>query len=276
MQPRAAPAIAGHAGNASATEHKGILNKFKLLADWRGHVRRMLCFNAAMRLSYFLAGVSVLVAFGFLGFRILDLEQRLAVLTQRSDEDERQAHASEPRKVAIDTAVPSKDYETRLRTIEQRIAMLESLKQALPMPNSALGEGRLKQEEAILSVMERENSRVREVQLEWHKARWLETRKQQLAGFAYQQNLEPAQTTRLYEALERELDGLADVMKRPSFAEEPDQVASDWLKILGDTDHQAQEALSPAQYQAWSQGRLFERKVLWPWLPDDQNQTAKN
>jgi hypothetical protein len=168
------------------------------------------------------------------------------------------------------------DYEARLRTIEQRTSMLENLKQGLPMPNNAIGEDKLKQEQAILSVVERENSRIREVQLEWHKARWLETRKQQLAAFAYSQKLEPAQTTYLYDAVEHELNGLADVMKRPSFVEEPDQAAADWLNILGETDRRAQGVLTPAQYQTWAQGRLFERKVLWPWLPDAPAQSAQN
>ena len=77
------------------------------------------------------------------------------------------------------------------------------------------------------------------------------------------------------DALENELNGLADVMKRPSFGEEPDQAASDWLNILGDTDRKAQQALSPGQYQTWLQGRFFERKVLWPWLPDATPETAQ-
>jgi hypothetical protein len=226
-----------------------------------------------MRPSTLLASAGVLLAFGLLGFRIFDLEQRLALLTARSEEAE-SAHAEERREVTNQGA-PPKDYDARLRAIEQSIAALENMRAGLPMPTGNIGENRLKQEQAILSVVEQENSRIREVQLEWHKARWLETRKQQLAAFAFSQKLEPAQSTHLYEALESELNGLADVMKRPSFVEEPDQAATDWLNILGETDRQAQGTLTPAQYQTWTQGRLFERKVLWPWLPDAHPESAQ-
>lgn len=230
-----------------------------------------------MRSVTFVASVGVLVAFGLVGFRLIDLEQRVAMLTAHEEHREPESAASAGHPTAASSPpILTKDYEARLRAIEQRVANLENFKQGIPMP-SGVGEDRLKQEQAILSVVERENSRIREVQLEWHKARWLETRKQQLAAFAYSQQLQPAQTTHIYEALERELDGLAEVMKRPTFAEDPDQVASDWLKVLGQTDQQAQEVLSPAQYQTWVQGRLFERKVLWPWLPPDgAQQSAQN
>jgi len=217
----------------------------------------------------------VLFAFGVVGFRLIDLEQRLAALTAHNDGQEPESKHAEPPTAASVTPLLAKDNEARLRAIELRIATLENFRQGIPMP-SGVGEDRLKQEQAILSVVERENSRIREVQLEWHKARWLETRKQQLAAFAYSQQLQPAQTTHIYDALERELDGLAEVMKRPGFAEDPDQVASDWLKVLGQTDQQAQEVLSPVQYQTWVQGRIFERKVLWPWLPDAPPQSAQN
>jgi hypothetical protein len=217
----------------------------------------------------------MLFAFGVVGFRIVDLEQRLALLTSHSDQKELDATNAAQRGEPIVPGIPSKNIDARLRAIEERISALENMKDGLPMPTGNIGEDRLKQEQAILSVVERENSRVREVQLEWHKARWLETRKQQLAGFAYSQKLDPAQTTRIYEALETELNGLADVMKRPTFAEEPDQVATDWLNVLGETDRKARETLSAEQYQTWEQGRMFERKVLWPWLPDAPPETAQ-
>ena len=229
-----------------------------------------------MRLSTFLAAAGVLFAFGLLGFRIVDLEQRLEILATPKERPSGITGTGTPRSAVVQPPNLAKDYEARLRAVEQRVANLETLGRSLPIPSQALGEDRLRQEQAILSVVERENSRIREVQLEWHKARWLETRKQQLAAFAYTQQLEPAQTTRIYEALERELDGLANVMKRPTFAEDPDQVATDWLAILGQTDQQAQEVLSPAQYQTWVEGRLFERRVLWPWLPEIPTETAQN
>lgn len=227
-----------------------------------------------MRLSWFLIGAALLVAYGLLGFRIIDLEQRVEVLSAQNNPQAPEPNpAGKPSATSAAATVP-KDLESRLQSIERRLTMLESFKSGLSIPGSPVGEDRLKQEQAILSVVERENSRIREVQLEWHKARWLETRKQQLAAFAYTQQLEPAQTAKVYEALESELNRLAEVMKRPAFAEDPDQAASDWLKILGETDQRAHDVLTPAQYQTWVIGRLFERRVIWPWLPEQE--TAQN
>lgn len=231
-----------------------------------------------MRIRAFFGGAAVLVVFGFLGFRILDLEQRVALLSENAKRAEAAEQSGATAASGTSTAAPaagSKEIENRLRSIEQRIAGLENMKSGLALPSGSLSDDRLRQEQAILSVVERENSRIRDVQLEWHKARWLETRKQQLTAFAFSQKLNPAQTSKLYDAIENELNGLTDVMKRPTFAEEPDQVANDWLNILGQTDKRAQELLDPAQYQTWLQGRFFERKVLWPWLPDAPSETAQ-
>lgn len=228
-----------------------------------------------MRLGTFFASAGVLFAFGAVGFRTFDLEQRIAHLAGRLERLEARAAPPHPPNLARNEGVLARDYEARLSSIEHRVSVVESLKQGLSMPSHAIGEDRLKQEQAILSVVERENSRIREVQLEWHKARWLETRKQQLAAFAYSQKLDAGQTTNLYEAIESELNNLAEVMKRPAFVEEPDQAAADWLNVLAETDHRAQSILTPAQYQVWAQGRVFERKVLWPWLPDYPSQDAQ-
>ena len=123
------------------------------------------------------------------------------------------------------------------------------------------------QEQTILSVVERENSRIRDVQLEWHRARWLETRDQQLAAFATSMHLQPDQTTALRSVLEHELNEMVSVLKRPGLAEDPDQAAADWQAVLSKTDQRALGVLTPEQQQVWVQVRQFERNVLWPWLP---------
>lgn len=232
-------------------------------------------FGPGMQFRSFLVGAAVLVVLGVLGFRILDLEQRVALLSDAKHQEPDEPAPSAGLAASSGSVSAAKTMDARLRSIEQRLGALENLKQSVATASGEMGENRLKQEQAILSVVERENSRIRDVQLEWHKARWLETRKQQLAGFAFSQKLEPGQSVKLYDALEGELNGLVEIMKRPSFAEEPDQVANDWLNVLGQTDQRAQELLTPPQYQTWLQGRLFERKVLWPWLPESASETAQ-
>jgi BMFP domain-containing protein YqiC/HAMP domain-containing protein len=233
-----------------------------------------------MRLSTFLAGVSAFVVLVFLGFRLVDLEQQIARLEAKHGGAEPQAFGStiSHRANGLDT---SQALEARISALEERLASRSTVTgnrgsaEAASAYSADPGRGKLLRDEAILSVVERENSRIRDVQLEFHKGRWLETRKQQLQLFAAQLRLQPTQSDELYSALENELNEMADVMRRPTFAEEPDQVAADWEKILATTDDRARTTLSPEQFAWWQQGRRFERKVLWPWLPDPAQETAQ-
>jgi hypothetical protein len=224
-----------------------------------------------MPFTRFAAVAALIVAFGFLGFRILDLEQRVAKLSEQV------GLATEPAApTAGSSAAQPKNYEQRISQLEQQLASITAAisgPRRVPEPN--VGSKNLSKEEDILSVVERENSRVRDVQLEWHRARWLETRERQLVEFALQLKLEPHQTSQLRDVIEHEVDSMVDIMKRPNFADEPDQVASDWAAMLEATDKRAAEILTPQQQQFWGQGRLIERSVLWPWLPQ-QHATAQN
>ena len=164
--------------------------------------------------------------------------------------------------------------------LEQRVASLEEKLRSLPKahgktaasgPCENCAEG-TSQEAAVLSIVARENSRIRDVQLEWHRARWGETRQQQLAVFAGQHKLRPEQTAELNRALEHELDAMVSILKRPDAAEDPDQAATDWQSVLKETESRVKTILTPEQEQAWMQGRVFERRVLWPWLPQEDKQ----
>jgi hypothetical protein len=218
-----------------------------------------------MRFSTFIAGAAALALFGFLGFRILDLEQRVDALSaQLGAPAETQTQAASPGGTSM-SAVPQ-GYEKRLAALEQRIKSLNAPAQhAAP---ETPGNQRLHDDEAILSVVERENARVRDVQLEWSRARWLEQREAQLTLFASWLKLEPKQVDALHKTLEREVNAMIDVLKRPHLLDEPDQVATDWQTVLDETDKQASEVLTPDQRVWWMQGRTTERKTLWPWLPN--------
>jgi hypothetical protein len=226
-----------------------------------------------MPFTRFAAVAALIVAFGFLGFRILDLEQRVAQLSEQL------GLAKEPEAGSATTSSTSalpKNYEQRISQLEQQLASITAaISGPRRAPETVRGPANIDKEQDILSVIERENNRVRDVQLEWHRARWLETRERQLVQFAMQTELEPQQTSKLRDAIEHELDTMVDIMKRPNFADDPDQVAADWAVMLEATDKSAAEILTPEQLRLWGQGRLFERSVLWPWLPP-QHATAKN
>jgi len=222
-----------------------------------------------MRVFAVIGGTGALITLGFLGFRVQALGQRVAALTALTGNRSEDVDAA-PR------SRPGAGQDAQLASCEQRLAGLEkrvdALRNDVRLHASASSSGAsvpaVRKEEAILSVVAREQDRIRDVQVEWHKPRLRMGREKQLAEFAEQNGLRPAQTAELRTTLQDEIDAMVKVWQRPDFAEDPDQVAADWLKLLAETDKRAARALTPEQQQAWTQARLFERRLLWPWLPE--------
>jgi hypothetical protein len=225
-----------------------------------------------MSLQTFIVGATLLAVFGFMGFRVLNLEQRVAVLTEELGaprRDDAASRAAQPDSAA-DTAgstPANQSLEQRLQAIDRGLEALNAKWRAQSSQSSASPQD-LDRESAILSVVERENNRVRDKQLAFYRQRWLEGREQQLAAFAAELKLQPEQRAELYKALEHEVDALITVLKNPDVPENPDVGVSDLLTVLSETDQRAKQLLTPAQSQAWTQARTYERHTLWPWLSD--------
>jgi hypothetical protein len=221
-----------------------------------------------MRIRTFMAAALLVALLGFLGFRIIDLEQRVAALGQAMGTVP-EATATQPDK-RRDAAGSNLGYGPRLAALEKRVDAIQANVRSLEKATGT-GAGSQQDDKEILSVVERENSRLRDVQLEWHRSRWLETRETQLMIFARQYHLSGEQTATLQKSLEQEVDSMVELLRRPALLEDPDQAASDWQAMLDQTDRAAKQVLAPEQMGAWSQARAFERQVLWPWLPNNTN-----
>jgi len=221
-----------------------------------------------------IAAVAITVV-GLLGFQIVNLEQRVARLSEQLGAPHEAGALDHPATAATRSSESPNGkggLEQRLAALEKRVAALNEAIAARPQ-QPADSANTLHDEEAIISVMQREAGRVRDVQLEWHRARWIEHRQQQLIAFATAEKLTPAQTSALDQALQREIDRMITVLKNPAGSDDPDQAASDWAAVLAETDERATQVLSPEQRELWTQVRAWERKIMWPWLP--QNTTAQ-
>jgi hypothetical protein len=221
-----------------------------------------------MGLRIIIAAALAVALLGFLGFRIFDLEQRVAALSRQLEGSDQAATAATTD--TGDAGVSGLGYEARLAALEKRVdgirATMRRLDKASGLP-TGLGVGGQPVDKEILSVVERENSRLRDVQLEWQRARWLESREASLAIFARHNNLTTEQNASLQQTLEHEVDAMVEVLRRPNLLEDPDQAANDWQALLEATDRTAGQVLTPAQAGQWYTARAFERRVLWPWLP---------
>jgi hypothetical protein len=229
----------------------------------------MLRWREHMRFGTFIAGAIGIAVIGYFAFRILDLEQRVALLSEQAGTRAAASSSAAGRSLSAGpVGALDKALDERLAAVERRLdSLAKQLSEKRGPAISDLGKSPTAQEEAILSVVERETSRIRDVQLEWQRTRWLETREQQLSSLATSMQLDAAQTTALRTALEREADDLIAVLRKPTFAEDPDQAVSEWKAALNTADNQALAVLKPEQQAVWLQLRHFERNALWPWLP---------
>jgi hypothetical protein len=221
-----------------------------------------------IRPGILIAAALALAVSGLLGFRVLNLEQRVQRLAQAADSQRTGGDSMETNERAprADSGGAVEPYAAQVQALQKRVAALEQ-QAAKVAPTGTGARLPIHDEKAVLSIVERENSRVRDVQLEWHHARWVEARAQQVNAFAAQHKLNTAQTSELQRALELEADAMVSVLKDPSMATDPDQSASDWKALLDRTDASAKRVLTPEQFVVWSQSRSMERRVLWPWLP---------
>lgn len=211
---------------------------------------------------------AALALFGLMGWRVLSLEQRVERLSKRLGEAPYAGGAGAPS--------PGSGYEQRLAVLEREQRMLvddlRTLEQATadPMlPRAAPTTAETSAgDQRILSLIGRTQDRIRDRQLEFHRARWLEQREAALEEFATRFKLSPRQTDQLSMLLADELDRIVEIMRRPDAAENPERVAEDWVAALATTDSNAHRVLDAAQIPAWDTVRLLERRVLWPWLPE--------
>lgn len=217
-----------------------------------------------------IVGVVLAVALGLcalLGYRVVRLEQRVAGLSKQLGSPAAGGAGGAP---AARTQGRG-DHEQRLSTLEDEMKGLQENLQTLELATGERPETAALDapggEQRILSVIERQQNRIRDRQLEFHRARWLEWRQEALDKFAEMNKLSPTQTERVYEILAAEIEALVELMKRPDFAENPERAANDWLERLELTNGAAHEILDPVQRAAWDAARFHERVTFWPWLP---------
>ena len=216
-----------------------------------------------------LAALCVLIL-GVLVYRVRDLERRSDALREQL-EGLVPSEAAAPHEATHAAAggESSRSHAQRLQALEEGIAAVRTkisrlkyvMSEGVTMPNP-------RTEQEILSVVQREDARVRNAQLEWSRTRWQAARESQLAQFALQNGLSDRQTAALKPSVTREVDAMVEVLRRPNVFSEPDTTARDWLALLDETDQTAMRVLTPAQRDVWNKTREFERKLLWPWLPD--------
>jgi hypothetical protein len=215
-----------------------------------------------------LLAVAAALAGALLTYRIAKLESRVNALSKQLGAPQ----ATKPFAFDHGVGATAAGLEQRLSALEDRLQGLDGDLRSLEQDD--LGQGKNKEgsdkasaEEHILSVVGRAQERIRDRQLQFHRARWLEWREAALDDFSERFGLSPRQNDQLHQLLSDEVDGMVEILRRPDALENPEKAARDWLSKLEQTDSAAHRVLEPSQVGAWDQAREAERKTLWPWLP---------
>lgn len=205
----------------------------------------------------------------YLGFRVSGLERELA----RAKPAARPTSGPEPGPAASAHGAAKEEGSTviaRLESIEDDLADLQENYAALDEQLAGGGKGVGADESKILDVVTKAQARVRDRQLEFHSAQWHKNRAAVAEDFGAKHHLERWQIDHIKRLLEEETDEAVAILGRPDVAENPELIASDWQKHLDETDAEALRVLQGEAAQAWMGARMFERQVLWPWLPSLQ------
>ena len=219
-----------------------------------------------MRLWHVLAALGALC--GVLGYRLIVLEGRVDGLSRKM-----------ARQVSVpldldqdDSATALADYEDRLSLLEDDLNAIQEnlgdLSAKAVETQDGLEEAReAVQDERIVSLVQKEQQRVLEKQLDYHRERWDEIRGNAVDDLARNLSLTEGQTAQLHGLLRRELDQMLGIFKSPSALEDPQSTASDIQELLGQTNRMANRLLNREQLVGWKQYRDFERATFMPWLP---------
>jgi hypothetical protein len=217
----------------------------------------------------------------YLGFRVSGLERELAELQPGAAAGKAPTPWPEERGGPVaGVASPARPprpatVEARLDNIEDDLAHMQEEYAGIDEQLSGTTKGRdgAPDESRILDVVTRAQARVRDRQLDFHGTQWKKSRAAVLTDFAARQSLEPWQVQELQRVTDEEIEEAVELLARPESAENPEQVAADWQRRLDETDAEAMRVLQGPAAEAWMAARLFERQLLWPWLPSLQPKT---
>ncbi len=212
-----------------------------------------------------LAAVVVVVVTALFGYRLVQIDRRLDALEKRLGATTRDSEhkASDAKPMPLEERIT--ELERRADQDSVNLGALELAATHVAPPTRAQHPP---DDKAILSVVEREQNKVRDAQLDWQRGHWIEARENQLAAFSRQGNLTQAQTEQMRQVFQKEIDSMVDFLKRPALLTDPDEAIKEWRELLEDTDTEAGRILNPSQMTIWNQERFIERKILWPWIPD--------
>jgi cell division septum initiation protein DivIVA len=220
----------------------------------------------AMQARAWLFGCCLLL--GWLIFQSWQIERLETRLERYTHAGEGVGDAQHPSAKAASTKTDARlaSLDERLAVIDDRVAALEDGAPARSA-NAVVAAANSAEARSILTVVEREQRRVLDKQLRYHRERLIEQRQASLDDFSTRFGLTPVQTQRIHRLLLDETDEIFRVLGSQETSEDPDRAGRDLRAWLEETDRKAGLLLNPVQQQAWAEARAIERNTIMPWIP---------
>ena len=190
--------------------------------------------------------------------RLETLERKVGLLTvEQADAASASGHgAASPTGVRATADVQgTAALRAEVTALRARLAQLEA-------PSDSQGA-----HDEILDVVEAEQQRVFNRQLDFHQERWHEAREDVLEKLTARASLTKFQRKYLGNAMADEVDALAQLVRAPRALEDPEKFATDVMQVLDETSERVLSTLNPNQQRLWNLHRKHEREVTYPWLP---------
>lgn len=119
----------------------------------------------------------------------------------------------------------------------------------------------------VLSVIETEVERVKDLQLKRNRDALIKYRKAAVREFAIKQGLTAGQESAIQTILEDEVDKMVELLADVNWENAQPAFAAEWAAMLAQTNDKVQDILNADQMSIFLYLRHLEQSAMQPWLP---------
>jgi hypothetical protein len=124
--------------------------------------------------------------------------------------------------------------------------------------------------EKVLSVINSEVQRIRDIQLKRNRDSLVKYRKAAVREFAIKQGLTAGQESALQTILEDEVDKMVEILRDVNWENAPPTFMAEWTAMLAQTNDKIQDILNADQMSMYLYLRHLELQAMQGWLPKTQ------
>lgn len=119
----------------------------------------------------------------------------------------------------------------------------------------------------VLTVINSEVQRIRDIQLKRNRDALVRYRKAAVREFAIKQGLTAGQESAIQTILEDEVDKMVEILRDVNWEDAPPNFMAEWTAMLAQTNDKVQDILNADQMSIFLYLRHLEQQAMQSWLP---------